>query len=49
MADTMYAAPASGLVAIQAGIDKSIIVYDLEANDQKRDFRVLINPEISLY
>jgi peptide deformylase len=47
MADTMYAAPGVGLAAIQAGIDKSIIVYDPEADDQKRDFRVLINPEIT--
>jgi len=47
MADTMYAAPGVGLAAIQAGIDKSIIVYDPEADDQKRGFRVLINPEIT--
>jgi peptide deformylase len=49
MADTMYAAPGVGLAAIQAGIDKSIIVYDPEADDQKRDFKVLINPEITFY
>lgn len=46
MAETMYEAPGVGLAAIQAGIDKSIIVYDPEADDQKRDFQVLINPEI---
>jgi len=46
MAETMYDAPGVGLAAIQAGIDKSIIVYDPEADDQKRDFQVLINPEI---
>jgi peptide deformylase len=49
MADTMYAAPGVGLAAIQAGIDKSIIVYDPEADDQKRNFNVLINPEITFY
>jgi len=47
MADTMYAAPGVGLAAIQAGIDKSIIVYDPAADDEKRDFNVLINPEIT--
>lgn len=46
MAETMYQAPGVGLAAIQAGIDKSIIVYDPEADDQKRKFQVLINPEI---
>jgi len=46
MAETMYDAPGVGLAAIQAGIDKSIIVYDPEADDRKRDFQVLINPEI---
>lgn len=46
MADTMYRAPGVGLAAIQAGIDKSIIVYDHEADSEKRNFHVLINPEI---
>lgn len=46
MADTMYDAPGVGLAAIQAGIDKSIIVYDPEADDEKRAYQVLINPEI---
>ncbi len=46
MAETMYDATGLGLAAIQAGIDKSIIVYDPEADAEKKDFRVLINPEI---
>jgi len=46
MAETMYEAPGVGLAAIQAGIDKSIIVYDPAADDQKKDFQALINPEI---
>jgi peptide deformylase len=46
MADTMYQAPGVGLAAIQAGIDKSIIVYDPEADSEKRNFQILINPEI---
>ena len=36
MAETMYQAPGVGLAAIQAGIDKSIIVYDPEADAEKR-------------
>ena len=46
MADTMYEAPGVGLAAIQAGIDKSIIVYDPEADPEKRGFQALINPVI---
>lgn len=46
MADTMYDAPGVGLAAIQAGIDKSIIVFDPAADPEKRDFQVLINPAI---
>jgi len=46
MAETMYQAPGVGLAAIQAGIDKSIIVYDPEADVDKREYKVLINPKI---
>ena len=46
MAETMYEAPGVGLAAIQAGIDKSIIVYDPEADAEKRDYKVLINPKV---
>ncbi len=46
MADTMYEAPGVGLAAIQAGIDKRIIVYDPSADPLKREFSVVINPEI---
>jgi peptide deformylase len=46
MADTMYEAPGVGLAAIQAGIDKQIIVYDPCADPEKREFSVVINPEI---
>jgi peptide deformylase len=49
MADTMYEAPGVGLAAIQAGIDKSIIVYDPAADADKRAYQVLINPEIVSY
>lgn len=46
MADTMYEAPGVGLAAIQAGIDKRIIVYDPSADPLKREYSVVINPEI---
>ena len=46
MSDTMYQAPGVGLAAVQAGIDKSIIVFDHEADLVKKKFQVLINPEI---
>lgn len=46
MADTMYDAPGVGLAAIQVGIDKSIIVYDETVDKVKRDYNVLVNPEI---
>ncbi len=47
MADTMYEAPGVGLAAIQAGIDKSIIIFDPEADKEKRNFSTLINPKIT--
>ena len=46
MADTMYEAPGVGLAANQVGIDKSIILYDETPTDGKRDYNVIINPEI---
>ena len=44
MAETMYQAPGVGLAAIQVGIDKSLIVYDPDADPVQRDYRVIINP-----
>ena len=46
MAETMYQAPGVGLAAIQAGFDKSVIVYDVAPRDANRDLRALINPRI---
>jgi peptide deformylase len=46
MAETMYQAPGVGLAAIQAGFDKSVIVYDVAPRDEKRELHVLINPRI---
>lgn len=46
MADTMYAEPGVGLAAIQIGVDKSVIVYDVTQEEGERQFEALINPEI---
>lgn len=46
MAVTMYAAPGVGLAAIQVGIGRSFLVYDLAPRDEERSLRVLINPRI---
>jgi peptide deformylase len=46
MAETMYMAPGIGLAAIQVGINKSLLVYDVSAKDEKRSLQVLINPRI---
>ena len=46
MATTMYHAPGVGLAAIQVGIDKQMLVYDVSPNDDNRRLHVLINPKI---
>jgi len=47
MAETMYAAPGTGLAAIQVGIDRRIIIYDISNPETgKHALKVLINPEI---
>jgi len=46
MVETMYDAPGVGLAAIQAGIDKRLIVFDSNADVEKKEYSVLINPEI---
>ncbi len=46
MALTMYNAPGVGLAAIQVGIDRSIIVYDISSKDEPKSLQVLINPKI---
>ncbi|MFP4668570.1 MAG: peptide deformylase [Desulfobacterales bacterium] len=46
MAETMYQAPGVGLAATQAGINSRVIVFDPEADPEKQDFQVLVNPEI---
>ena len=46
MASIMYQAPGIGLAAIQVGINKSLLVYDVSPKDGKRSLQVLINPRI---
>jgi peptide deformylase len=46
MIETMYAAPGSGLAAIQVGIDKSIFIYDISPVEEGQSPEVLINPTI---
>jgi peptide deformylase len=46
MGATMYQAPGIGLAAIQVGIDKSLLVYDIAPKEEGRLLNVLINPKI---
>lgn len=46
MGHTMYQAPGIGLAAIQVGIDKSLLVYDIQPPEDGHDLNVLINPKI---
>ena len=44
--DTMYEADGVGLAAPQLGINKRIFVIDCSREDEKKDCRIVINPEI---
>ena len=46
MAHTMYQAPGIGLAANQVGWRKSLLVYDIAPQNEKRSLEVLINPRI---
>lgn len=46
MASIMYQASGIGLAAIQVGINKSLLVYDVSPRDEKRSLQALINPRI---
>jgi peptide deformylase len=46
MGNTMYQAPGIGLAAIQVGIDKSLLVYDIQPPEDGHKLNVLINPNI---
>lgn len=46
MADTMYEKSGIGLAAVQVGSDSRIVIYDISEEREKRDYRVVVNPEI---
>ena len=46
MADTMYNAVGVGLAAVQVGVGKSLIIYDINPEKEDRSLHVLINPRI---
>jgi len=46
MGETMYAAPGIGLAAIQVGIARSFLIYDVSPGDEKRQLSLLVNPRI---
>ena len=46
MLETMYAAPGIGLAAVQIGVPKRVIVMDLAGQDEEKQPRYFVNPEI---
>jgi peptide deformylase len=46
MLETMYDAPGIGLAAIQVGVAKRVIVMDLSREDEEKQPRYFVNPEI---
>ena len=46
MTSIMYASSGVGLAAIQVGIEKKIIIYDIEQEKGNRALQTLINPKI---
>jgi peptide deformylase len=46
MFQTMYDAPGIGLAAVQIGIPRRLLVVDLAKEDQPKDPKAFINPEI---
>jgi peptide deformylase len=47
MLETMYAAPGIGLAAVQVGVPRRVIVMDLAREDEPRQPRYFVNPEIT--
>lgn len=47
MLETMYAAPGIGLAAVQVGEPVRVIVMDLARDDEPKQPRYFVNPEIS--
>ena len=47
--ETMYRANGLGLAAVQAGVDKRILVYDVDREPGKKNPAVIVNPAIARY
>jgi peptide deformylase len=46
MSRTMYHAPGVGLAANQVGLDRRLLVYDIQPKEEKPELVALINPRI---
>ena len=46
MLETMYAAPGIGLAAVQVGVPKRVIVMDLARDEEPKQPRFFVNPQI---
>jgi peptide deformylase len=46
MLETMYAAPGIGLAAVQVGVPKRVIVMDIGREEEGKQPRYFVNPEI---
>jgi len=46
MLETMYAAPGIGLAAVQVGVPRRVIVMDIGRDEEARQPRYFVNPEI---
>ncbi|MEA2083276.1 MAG: peptide deformylase [Thermodesulfobacteriota bacterium] len=46
MAETMFAAPGSGLTAVQIGVLLQVVLMNLSENENENKYMALINPEI---
>ncbi len=46
MLETMYAAPGIGLAAIQVGVEKRVLVLDLDGDADNREPLYMVNPEV---
>ena len=46
LVDTMYDADGVGLAAPQLGINKRIFVMDCSREDEEKNYRIVVNPEI---
>ena len=48
MSTVMYKSSGIGLAANQIGVEKRVIIFDIDYKEKKKDLTVIINPEIIL-